>query len=1087
MEVRTQSRDSSCYPNWHGANGKHVICPQRKEAVTEHSLVRVSARIKEPLLVLASGEKIVLTRRPKCPHPDGVDGVLFKQDDGSHVWTSHRLLDRQDQERAWKRLKAAISNSWRGGIRYATEEVDNTGAIVRAGLRPPQIGALHAIGSHWSLNQTPATVVMPTGTGKTETMLAALIGEIRGCLLVVVPSSALREQTENKFLTLGLLRHLGVISDDIRHPIVGTLTKRPRNPDELDIFEHCHVVVATMSAVSQGTAVELGPHIAHSCTTLIVDEAHHVAAKSWSSFRGHFNERRVLQFTATPFRRDGCLVDGDVIYSYPLRRAQEEGYFKRIQFDPVCEIEGIEADRAIAKKAVDQLWADLDKGLDHILMARCDRITRAKELLAIYEEISPQHHPILVHSDDPAAYERLKRLFKRKSRIVVCVEMLGEGFDLPQLKIAAVHDTHKSLAVLLQFTGRFTRTASGNIGDATMIANIADPDVAAGLERLYSEDADWNHLLAELSSNAAREHKELVEFLSQSVSFTEDENERALTLISPSLLRPRFSTVAYEAAAFKPQMFHKVIPESTEVHRAWLHADSNTLYFVTKSELAVPWTRSKCIQDRVWDLFVVHYDPDLHLLFIHSSDKASLHDNLAKAVGGPEVSLVRGDPVFRTLASINRLQFQNIGVTRHARRNLRYAMYTGADVKQALDVSQLAGSTKSNLQGIGFENGKPVAVGCSYKGRVWSKESGPIRKFTNWCKHVGTKLVNEELDTDEIIDNVMIPEEVEQLPDQAILCIEWPVEILKQQEDRILLSHDGQETPLSLFDLVFEEVTDDRRAMKFHVEHGDIQASYELRLNSAASFSYRHVGGSPLSISIGRQEMPLAGYLNDCPLLVRFVDLSELDGNLLVRPAEAKELSIPANCFQVWPWDGTDPRKESLWKDGNKRHDSVQARAAQVFSDNEFDIIFDDDAPGEAADLVCLKNDNDVIHFALVHCKYSPDIGGVRIRDAVEVCAQAVRSGRWNWNFKGLCRHIFKREQHLRSAERPSRFLKGEAAALAQILHASRFKEVRGQIMVVQPGISREKHTTQQAAVLAAAHCFLNETVGIPLDVACSA
>ena len=35
--------------------------------------------------------------------------------------------------------------------------------------------------------------------------------------------------------------------------------------------------------------------------------------------------------------------------------------------------------------------------------------------------------------------------------------MLGEGFDLPALKVAVVHDPQKSLAVTLQFIGRFTR------------------------------------------------------------------------------------------------------------------------------------------------------------------------------------------------------------------------------------------------------------------------------------------------------------------------------------------------------------------------------------------------------------------------------------------------------------------------------------------------------------------------------------------------------------------------------------------------------------------------------------------------------
>ena len=43
-----------------------------------------------------------------------------------------------------------------------------TPAQNRKGLRLPQIGAIHAIHAHWSVSHEPATIVMPTGTGKTE-------------------------------------------------------------------------------------------------------------------------------------------------------------------------------------------------------------------------------------------------------------------------------------------------------------------------------------------------------------------------------------------------------------------------------------------------------------------------------------------------------------------------------------------------------------------------------------------------------------------------------------------------------------------------------------------------------------------------------------------------------------------------------------------------------------------------------------------------------------------------------------------------------------------------------------------------------
>ena len=111
-------------------------------------------------------------------------------------------------------------------------------------------------------------------------------------------------------------------------------------------------------------------------------------------------------------------------------------------------------------------------------MARCRSVKRAEEVFRIYEEIGADLTPLLVHSELSDADKRLDALRSRDSRIVVCVNMLGEGVDIPALKIAAIHDSHQSLAVLLQFVGRFTRSAGNNLGDATVVANIAISNVA---------------------------------------------------------------------------------------------------------------------------------------------------------------------------------------------------------------------------------------------------------------------------------------------------------------------------------------------------------------------------------------------------------------------------------------------------------------------------------------------------------------------------------------------------------------------------------------------------------------------------------
>ena len=77
------------------------------------------------------------------------------------------------------------------------------------GLRTPQLGALHAILAYRSTEDPePITVVMPTGTGKTETMLATYAHSPTRTL-VIVPTDALRTQTARKFATLGILPEVG--------------------------------------------------------------------------------------------------------------------------------------------------------------------------------------------------------------------------------------------------------------------------------------------------------------------------------------------------------------------------------------------------------------------------------------------------------------------------------------------------------------------------------------------------------------------------------------------------------------------------------------------------------------------------------------------------------------------------------------------------------------------------------------------------------------------------------------------------------------------------------------------------------------
>lgn len=1043
---------------------------------------------------LATGDRIMVVDRKPRVIPAGITGVLEKTHQG-YRWQWHSLLEEFTSRIAANgdTVAAEIEKAWKDNFRFRMEEAESDGTVRpgNEGLRPPQIGALHAIGAHWSIfPQEVATVVMPTGTGKTETMLCTVVNYRHGPTLVLVPSRALRAQTLKKFRSLGLLRDLGLVDPTIPNPVVGVVTREPSSEEDLEIFRSCNVVIAVMASLGAPGVAPFRAGIAAAFSSLFVDEAHHVPSDTWSEFRSHFTAHRIVQFTATPFRLDTKLVDGRVIFNYPLAAAQRDRYFKKITFLPVFELDPEEADEAIAREALRVLREDIRSGLRHLLMARCRLIARGTTIKAIYDRLAPEFNAIVVDSemDDSAIEAALDRVRAGESRIVVCVNMLGEGFDLPELKIAALHDLHKSLPILLQFTGRFTRTSAVGIGDATVVANIADPKVSQKLEKLYTESADWNVLLSERSSEAAKEHAELVEFLRNSDTLIDDSGIDDIK-ISKNLLRPKYSTIVFRCVQFSPKSFQKGLPDNVVVHNAWFNPSANLLFFVSRREDAVRWTKGKVIADREWHLFVLYHDVEAGLLHLNSSDKESMHDELAKAVGAE--SRIHGEAIFRSLGGINRLIFNNIGVRKHGRRNMSFAMYTGADVKQALTATETGDATKSNLDGRGWEYGAVVHPGCSAKGRVWSKAQGSIPHLVRWCKPVGRKLIDETIDATRILDNVLIPVEVkENFPREQILSVEWPPELLKTSDERVFIVKDDQEVATAFCEWSFDEDNSTSTDLSFHLISSIADLDERVVLELEAGRGYRFEGAAGVRIRSGRLNMPLSDYLYDYPLLVRYVSLKELEGDLLYEQNNPAAIKLDERSLISWQWPKSevDITVESIWKKGVERPKSVQSYVAAHYQDEDFDVVFNDDDAGEAADLVCLKEESDHIRLVLAHCKFSgAATEGSRVKDVVEVTSQAVRSAVWRGNFDRLYRHLLVRQKVKGSGlVGRSRFIVGDLTSLGNIARSTRNKPVSFEVVIVQPGVSRSSLSDDQRLVLGAGLAFLKQTVGVDAQVICS-
>lgn len=85
-------------------------------------------------------------------------------------------------------------------------------------------------------------------------------------------------------------------------------------------------------------------------------------------------------------------------------------------------------------------------------------------------------------------------------------------------------------------------------------------------------------------------------------------------------------------------------------------------------------------------------------------------------------------------------------------------------------------------------------------------------------------------------------------------------------------------------------------------------------------------------------------------------------------------------------------------------------------------VMFDDDGPGEVADIVAI-HDGDELVVRLFHCKYSKvEEPGLRVEDICKLCGQAQKCVKWGESVERLLNHLRRRETKRMSAGASTRF-----------------------------------------------------------------
>ena len=177
-------------------------------------------------------------------------------------------------------------------------------------------------------------------------------------------------------------------------------------------------------------------------------------------------------------------------------------------------------------------------------------------------------------------------------------------------------------------------------------------------------------------------------------------------------IRFALSTVVYKnnGDSFNLSRFEKGIKgyDNFEYKFHDINNDAKTTVIITASKSEIEWVNYKEVYGLDWTLYVIYYDEQNKLLFIHSSDKSSLYHELANAVLYGNATLIDKLAVFKSFYEIKRVSLQNVGLKEYLNRKIRFSMKVGTDIQDALSIAEQQRGEKAFVFGTGYNEGKKI-------------------------------------------------------------------------------------------------------------------------------------------------------------------------------------------------------------------------------------------------------------------------------------------------------------------------------------------------------------------------------------------
>lgn len=907
----------------------------------------------------------------------------------------------------------------------AAKHVDLLGDGASGAWRQPQLGALGATLAHWTLAERDPTVVsIPTGTGKTAVAMAApfLAPRAPSRVLVLAPSRAIREQLATQFASQSQLHRLGVLSGEAGLPNVAVMSGRSSDWSD---FDDADVVVALPNSISPSHYEEGDRPPAELFDLIIVDEAHHAPASTWRAVLDHFVNRHALLLTATPRRRDGRRIPGSLEYYYPLRRALDEGLYKPIEpvlLTPPDPTNRSRSDAAIAGRAAEVLATAEHR--TSTLLVRAGNIARLSELRATYESVGVDLTLLHNRLGSDRQAEITEQLRAGEVRAVGVVGMLGEGFDLPSIRVVSYHDKHRSLPATVQLLGRLSRVDGDHPQPSVLIA-VADADVFPELQGvvrdLYAEDADWIEVLPGLIDEDVQREREDRQFVQRFPA--------SRTEVDPSHLEPTKRAIVYEVPADWEPKFLAEPPNDLQegapfaggtIQYSGSDVDAGLLVVVVRYAERPKWSTDPALTNLKYELHVVaHRRPprvDLPGLVLINLDRKGLRKRFEELLGLDEVGQAAGpERISGYLDSLERISVSSVGVrsTNAATRGrATYRNFMGSGVDRGLRTVDMARSALGHVMfQVNTASGSANAGAAVERSKLWLTRYGQLREFSEWVDATAALLwFPREGAQGPLLPGVDRGHQFDAWPDANPLAAEMYPGLLGMglelwtRDSRLGYIEDldlyVNDDPTGTLDGVAPAADGPLRVVG--VFHDRVQGREELVWDALFGVDGRITPTTDLLVRRGYgSETSLSELLEENPPTIHFLDGTSTIGRVRY-DSRSLTSAFDLGRLTAIDWPNVDitaeaPRTADA-RGGSVRsvHERLGEHLAGLPRVGMQRWILYNDGAGEIADYIVVEElASGEIRLALWHAKPA---GGstpsVRVKDFQEVVAQAIRSRR---------------------------------------------------------------------------------------------